>query len=65
MDARREGEPTPMKNPSMVERKSERELVVARSFNGAARIVFEAGTTPELLKRLSLWLVEPQKFWHL
>jgi uncharacterized protein YndB with AHSA1/START domain len=54
-----------MKNPSMVERKSERELVVARSFNGAARIVFEAWTTPELLKRLSLWLVEPQKFWHL
>jgi uncharacterized protein YndB with AHSA1/START domain len=40
-----------MKNPTTVERKSERELVVTRTFNGPARIVFEAWTKPELLKR--------------
>ena len=51
MDERRESEPTPMKNRTMVERKSERELVVTRTFNGPARIVFEAWTKPELLKR--------------
>ena len=34
-----------------VERKSERELVVTRTFDGPARIVFKAWTTPELLKR--------------
>ena len=41
-----------MNNRTTVERKSERELVVTRSFNGPARIVFEAWTKPELLK---LW----------
>jgi uncharacterized protein YndB with AHSA1/START domain len=51
MDARRESERTPMKNRTTVERKSERELVVTRTFNGPARIVFEAWTKPELLKR--------------
>jgi uncharacterized protein YndB with AHSA1/START domain len=51
MDTRREGEPTPMKNSTMVERKSERELVLTRTFNGPARIVFEAWTKPEMLKR--------------
>jgi uncharacterized protein YndB with AHSA1/START domain len=51
MDARRESEPTPMQNRTTVERKSERELVVTRTFNGPARIVFEAWTKPELLKR--------------
>ena len=51
MDARRESEPTPMKNPTTVERKSERELVTTRTFNGPARIVFEAWTKPELFKR--------------
>jgi uncharacterized protein YndB with AHSA1/START domain len=40
-----------MKNRTTVERKSERELVVTRTFNGPARIVFEAWTTPELLMR--------------
>ena len=40
-----------MKNHTTVERKSERELVVTRTFNGPARIVFEAWTQPELLKR--------------
>lgn len=51
MDARREGEPTPMKNRTTVERKFERELVVTRTFNGPARIVFEAWTKPELFRR--------------
>jgi uncharacterized protein YndB with AHSA1/START domain len=51
MDARRESEPTPMKNPTTTVRKSDRELVVTRTFNGPARIVFEAWTKPELLKR--------------
>ena len=51
MDARREGEPTPMKNRTTVERRSERELVVTRTFNGPARIVFEAWTKPELFRQ--------------
>ena len=40
-----------MKNLTTVERKSERELVVTRTFNGPARLVFEAWTRPELFKR--------------
>src|SRR3954469_12318283 len=40
-----------MKNQTNVERKSDRELVVTRTFNGPARIVFEAWSNPELLKR--------------
>jgi uncharacterized protein YndB with AHSA1/START domain len=51
MDAKRESEPTPMKNRTTVERKSEREIVVTRTFNAPARIVFEAWTKPELFKR--------------
>ena len=51
MDARRESEPTQMKNRTTVERKSEREFVVRRTFNGPARLVFEAWTKPELFKR--------------
>src|SRR5262245_10598407 len=50
MDAKRESE-TSMNNRTAVERKSERELVVTRTFNGPARIVFEAWTKPELFKR--------------
>jgi len=41
-----------MSNPTKIERKSERELIVTRTFNGPARIVFEAWTKPELMK---LW----------
>jgi uncharacterized protein YndB with AHSA1/START domain len=48
MDAKG-SEPT---NRTSVERKSERELVITRTFNGPARTVFEAWTKPELLK---LW----------
>src|SRR6476646_240999 len=51
MDARKESEPTPMKNRTTVERRSERELLVTRTFNGPARIVFEAWTKPELIIR--------------
>src|SRR5215831_710620 len=51
MVAIRESEPTPMKNRTTVERKSERELVVTRTFNGPARLVFEAWSKPELFKQ--------------
>ncbi len=51
MDAGRKSEPPHMKNRTTVERKSERELVVTRTFNAPARIVFEAWTKPELFKR--------------
>ena len=51
MDAKRGSELTPMKNRTTVERKSEREIVVTRTFNGPARIVFEAWTKPELFKQ--------------
>ena len=40
-----------MKTSTTVERKAERELVVTRTFNGPARIVFEAWTKPELFKQ--------------
>jgi uncharacterized protein YndB with AHSA1/START domain len=40
-----------MKNRTTVERTCERELVVTRTFNAPARIVFEAWTQPELLMR--------------
>ena len=58
MDAPRNSEPTQMKNGTTVERKSERELVVTRTINGPARIVFEAWTKPELFKQ---WWV-PKSF---
>jgi uncharacterized protein YndB with AHSA1/START domain len=51
MDARSESEPTAMKNPTSVERKSDRELVVTRTFNGPPRLVFEAWSKPELFQR--------------
>src|SRR3954471_12807481 len=51
MDAIKESDPTATQNRTTVERKSERELVVTRTFNGPARIVFEAWTTPALLQR--------------
>ena len=51
MDATRESEPALMKHRTTVERRSEREVVVTRTFNAPARIVFEAWTRPELIKR--------------
>ena len=40
-----------MKNRTTVERKSDRELVVTRTFNGPARFVFEAWTQAELFRQ--------------
>ena len=51
MDERKESESTPMNNRTNVERTSERELVVTRTFDAPARIVFEAWTKPELFMR--------------
>jgi len=62
MDARRASEPTSMKNRTTVERKSDRELVVKRTFNAPARLVFEAWTTPELFKQ---WWVPKSMGMHL
>ena len=51
MDEGRDSKPTPMESRTTTERKSDRELVVTRTFNAPARIVFEAWTKPELFKR--------------
>ena len=40
-----------MTNPTQVERKSDRELVVTRIFDAPPRIVFEAWSKPELMVR--------------
>src|SRR5262245_17680112 len=58
METRNQSEPTPVKSRTSAERKSEREMVVKRTFDAPARIVFEAWTKPELLKR---WWV-PKSF---
>ena len=46
MSARRESEAR--MNRTTVERKSDREVVVTRTFDAPARLVFEAWTKPEL-----------------
>lgn len=51
MNATSESRPGPMKNRTTVERASDREVVVTRTINGPARIVFEAFTRAELLRR--------------
>jgi uncharacterized protein YndB with AHSA1/START domain len=51
MDAGRDSDPSSGKGSTTVERTSERELVVTRTFDGPAHIVFEAWTKPELLRR--------------
>ena len=51
MDVRRESDATPTKNRTGVERKSELELVVTRTVNAPARLVFEAWTKAELFRR--------------
>jgi uncharacterized protein YndB with AHSA1/START domain len=58
MAATRDGEAQAMKNHTVVERRSERELTVTRSFHAPARIVFEAWTRAELFQR---WWV-PKSF---
>ena len=51
MHATRESETPVMKNPTTVERQSDLEIVVTRSFDAPARLVFQAWTNAELLKR--------------
>ena len=51
MNARNEGRAGSVKNRTTVERTSDREVVVTRTINGPARIVFEAFTRAELLER--------------
>ena len=58
MDAINEGEHSPMKNRTTVQRKSDREVVVTRTFDCPARLVFEAWTNAELFKQ---WWV-PKSF---
>lgn len=47
----RDSGPSPMKERTTAERKSERELVVTRTVNGPAHLVFEAWTKAELFQR--------------
>ncbi len=58
MDESRQREATLTKNPTAVERKSGRELVVTRTVNGPAHLVFEAWTRAELFRK---WWV-PKSF---
>jgi len=51
MNAKIESKPRAVKNRTTVERTSDREVTVTRTVNGPARIVFEAFTKAELLKR--------------
>lgn len=56
MHGNRESEP--QKYPTTIERTSDRELVITRTFHAPARLVFEAWTRPELFTRW--WL--PKSF---
>jgi uncharacterized protein YndB with AHSA1/START domain len=51
MEARPEGETSGVRGRTIVERTSEREIVVTRTFAAPPHIVFEAWTTPEIFKR--------------
>ena len=51
MAARTESEVASMKNRTTVERKSERELVVTRTVDCPARLVFRRGPRPELFRQ--------------
>ena len=48
MDTTRKSEQTPMKHPTTVERKSDREVVITRTINGPPRLVFQAWSTAAL-----------------
>lgn len=58
MDERKEGDAAPTQERPTVERRGERELVVTRTINGPARLVFEAFTKAELFRQ---WWV-PRSF---
>jgi len=51
MAAKEKRDPTTGKHRTLVERTSDRELVVTRIIDGPARLVFEAWTKPELFKQ--------------
>jgi len=51
MNENRTSSPPAKRNPVTVERTSDRELVVTRTFNAPARLVFDAWTKPELFRR--------------
>jgi uncharacterized protein YndB with AHSA1/START domain len=51
MDASRRGEHAPTDNVTTVERRSDREVVVTRTFDAPARLVFEAWSDPLLFRR--------------
>ena len=51
MSARIEGKPGSAKSRTTVERTSDREVIVTRTVNGPARLVFEAFTRAELFRR--------------
>lgn len=58
MEPNTESERTPMNDRTAAERKSDREIVVKRTVDGPARLVFEAWTNAELFQR---WWV-PKSF---
>jgi uncharacterized protein YndB with AHSA1/START domain len=51
MDARSNSELAPTERITRVERTSDREIVVTRSFDAPARLVFEAWSNPDLFRR--------------
>lgn len=51
MAERRVSEPASVTHRTTVERRSDREIVVTRVFNGPPRIVFDAWTRPELFRQ--------------
>ena len=51
MDPVRQSDPAAGKTRTTVERTSERELVITRTIDGPARLVFEAWTRPDLFQR--------------
>src|SRR3954462_4798632 len=51
MDERKASERPPVKNVTKVERRTDREVVVTRSFDAPAHLVFEAWSKPELFRR--------------
>jgi uncharacterized protein YndB with AHSA1/START domain len=51
MDTGTSSDTVATRNPVTVERVSDREVMVTRTFNGPARLVFEAWTKPELFEQ--------------
>lgn len=58
MDTARNSEVAATKNPTTLERKSDRELVITRTINGPARLVYQAFAKADLFKQ---WWV-PKSF---